>query len=103
MVVRGRSPAVGNRSLRSIGNPYRRPSCEFRNYATVGGSGYRSLMAIEDGSAETFETVDPRAKIEELRASIGTAVKPRLRGWLHFGAGPLAFLLALRLVLVESY
>ena len=55
-------------------------------------------MAIEDGSAGGIDAVDPRAKIEELRASIGTAVKPRLRGWLHFGAGPMAFLLGLGLL-----
>lgn len=56
-------------------------------------------MAIEDGSARGLDAVDPpRDKIEELRASIGTAVKPRLRGWLHFGAGPMAFLLGLGLL-----
>jgi len=48
-------------------------------------------MAINDGSAGGLDAVDPRAKIEGLRASIGTAVKPRLRVWLHYGAAPMAF------------
>ena len=57
-------------------------------------------MAIKGSSASGLDAVDPRAKIDDLRASIGTAVKPRLRGWLHFGAGPMAFLLGLGLLVL---
>ena len=36
----------------------------------------------------------------DLRRRIEAGVKPRLRGWLHFGAAPLAFLLGLGLLVV---
>lgn len=38
--------------------------------------------------------------LDDLKQSIEAAMKPRLRGWLHFGAGPLAFFLGLGLLVV---
>ena len=39
-------------------------------------------------------------RLDDLKQSFEAAMKPRLRGWLHFGAGPLAFLLGLGLLVV---
>lgn len=43
---------------------------------------------------------DAGERFDDLRHSFEAAVKPRLRGWLHFGAGPLAFVLGLALMVV---
>ncbi len=39
-------------------------------------------------------------RLDDLRHTIEATVKPRLRGWLHFGAAPLAFVLGLALLVV---
>ena len=39
-------------------------------------------------------------RLDHLKQSFEAAIKPRLRGWLHFGAGPLAFVLGLGLLVV---
>jgi hemolysin III len=46
------------------------------------------------------DTRDAGERLDDLRQSFEAAVKPRLRGWLHFGAGPLAFVLGLGLLVV---
>jgi hemolysin III len=46
------------------------------------------------GSAAKAEPIEQF----DLRQTIEAAVRPRLRGWLHFGAAPLAFVLGLGLL-----
>ncbi len=57
-------------------------------------------MTIDDSSSAAVDAEPTAARIEDLRTQIGIAVKPRLRGWLHFGAGPLAFVLGLVLLVI---
>lgn len=57
-------------------------------------------MAKDESSSQALDIGHATARIEELRSQIGTAVKPRLRGWLHFGAAPLAFVLGLVLLVI---
>ncbi len=44
------------------------------------------------------ESTSAGDRLDDLRHSIEATVKPRLRGWLHFGAAPLAFVLGLALL-----
>jgi len=53
-------------------------------------------MAIDETEREV--ALNPTERLGELRQNIEATVKPRLRGWLHFGTAPLAFVLGLALL-----
>lgn len=56
-------------------------------------------MAIDESERDAH-ALNPAERLDELRQTIEARVKPRLRGWLHLGAAPLAFLLGLTLLVV---
>jgi len=51
-----------------------------------------------DERTELAGTADHLGSSTDLRLRVEARVKPRLRGWLHFGAAPLAFVLGLGLL-----
>ena len=57
-------------------------------------------MAVDESERPAAPYAHPGERLDDLRHSLEAAVKPRLRGWLHFGAAPRAFVMGLGLLVV---
>ena len=69
------------------------------------GAGWEFVMTderrtVQTGPMDPEPSTAPEAPDAATHAHGVAALKPRLRGWLHFGAAPLAFVLGLALMVV---